>query len=178
MRSSHHGGELFTAMKNPVGRTVRRDSTPICIKDLKYYTIFHADSENISFMERLSWRLRVLSFGWNSWVLETTTLTDVVNTCLQTPVRRRTFRAIVQLRRPRHFDSPPTVHKTRVLGPPSALPPPRRWFPLGARRSALVVPPRRWSPLGARRSALVPPRRWSPLRRWAFAPNLLRSVPH
>ena len=31
MMCSHHGGELFTAMKNPVGRTVRRDSTSICI---------------------------------------------------------------------------------------------------------------------------------------------------
>ena len=36
MTSSHCGGELFTAMKNPVGRTVRQDSTSICIKDLKY----------------------------------------------------------------------------------------------------------------------------------------------
>ena len=35
MTSSHCGGELFTAMKNPVGRTVRQDSTSICIKDLK-----------------------------------------------------------------------------------------------------------------------------------------------
>ena len=49
MMSSHYGGELFTAMKNSVGRTVRRDSTPICIKDLKYYTVFHGDSGGYGF---------------------------------------------------------------------------------------------------------------------------------
>ena len=40
MMSSHYGGELFTAMKNPDKRTVRRDSMSMCIKDLKYYTQF------------------------------------------------------------------------------------------------------------------------------------------
>ena len=50
MTSSHHGGELFTAMKNPVGRTVRRDSMSIRIRDLSSDIFFHEDSENISFM--------------------------------------------------------------------------------------------------------------------------------
>ena len=50
MTSSHRAGGLFTAMSFPDKRTVRRDSMSIRIRDLKYYTVFHGDSENISFM--------------------------------------------------------------------------------------------------------------------------------
>ena len=50
MTSSHRAGGLFTAMSFPDKQTVRRDSMSIRIRDLKYYTVFHGDSENISFM--------------------------------------------------------------------------------------------------------------------------------
>ena len=50
MTSSHRAGVLFTPVKKTVGRTVRRDSMSIRIRDLKSYTVFHGDSENISFM--------------------------------------------------------------------------------------------------------------------------------
>ena len=50
MTSSHRTDVLFTPVEKTVGRTVRRDSMSIRIRDLKSYTIFHGDSENISFV--------------------------------------------------------------------------------------------------------------------------------
>ena len=49
MTSSHRTDVLFTPVEKTVGRTVRRDSMSIRIRDLKSYTIFHGDSEKYEF---------------------------------------------------------------------------------------------------------------------------------